>query len=97
MKWVTLVMMFVLAGSARAGEPCEKWWSVLYPANRCCPKRPDDYCRKPPPCPAPWRYCGPDDYCRKPLPCAAPWRYCSPDAYCPKPFTFQVPPCLPQR
>ena len=51
----------------------------------CCP---NDYCRKPlpcPPCPAQLGCC--DTYCRKPLPCPpCPVQLGCCDTYCPKPY-----------
>lgn len=95
MRWIVLTALFLFASSVRAGEPCEPWYRLLYPANRCCPKCPNDYCPKTPPCAAPYRYCAPDDYCRKPAPCAAPYRYRGCDDHCRKPITMPLPPCSP--
>ena len=80
-------------GSKACGQPVKyRFWPLPWirkEAYGCCP---DDYCRKPLPCPPSCARCGcVDDYCRKPLPCPPSCARCGcVDDYCRKPL-----PCPP--
>jgi len=91
---IAAIVLTVLVGlpAARAENPqvlfdgCR--WSfprldLLWQQRKCwCP---DDYCRKPLPCPPPRvGGCGFEDYCAKPMPCVPANPKGCVDDYCPK-------------
>jgi hypothetical protein len=94
--WLCVTACLVVASvvsQVRADDPPGGWrlWPGHHSLHPPCMMCPDDYCPKPMPCSAPFKYCGPDDYCCKTMPCVAPFKYCGPNDYCCKP----LPPILP--